>query len=302
MMTDLSEEILKNWMTRKKYAQKSEFIAFLKQYFPEMKEEDPAGLTKSRNLILGDVENASYIFTAHYDTYALLPFPNLVFTNNLIATIGYSVITVLPLFILAVALGTFLMSLGAPPMVGVGLMYLMMFLSLYMIYAGIPSKTTVNDNTSGVITLIELYTSMNEQQKAKTAIVFFDNEELGLLGSAAFSRKYRKLLTGKTIVNFDCVSDGDNICFLLRGDRASLADTIRECYAQADKNLLIRRPFNTFYPSDQSSFRNSIGVCALHHCLLGYYIPRIHTKRDVIMDRRNIEYLVSGSLKLINRD
>lgn len=301
-MTELSELILHNWLTRKKYAQKTAFIEFLKQHLPELKVEEPSGISRSRNLILGDLENASYIFTAHYDTCAVLPFPNLIFINNIIATILYSFLIVIPLFALAAAVTAAAVSLGLDPLLGMWFIYLVMFLMLFWAYGGAPSKTTVNDNTSGVVTLLELYASMNEQQKAKTALVFFDNEEYGLLGSAQFSWKYKNILGTKTIVNFDCVSDGEYFCFLLRGSTSRLSDTVRECFDSPERTLMTRRPVSTLYPSDQSSFRNSIGVCALHHCLLGYYIPRIHTKRDVIMDRRNIELIIDGSLKLIERD
>ena len=42
-MTELSELILHNWLTRKKYAQKTAFIEFLKQHLPELKVEEPSG-------------------------------------------------------------------------------------------------------------------------------------------------------------------------------------------------------------------------------------------------------------------
>ena len=52
---------------------------------------------------------------------------------------------------------------------------------------GKPNKHTANDNTSGVITLLELMNRLSPEQKERTAFVFFDNEENGMLGSAFFA-------------------------------------------------------------------------------------------------------------------
>ena len=53
-MTSLSKEILDRWQVRKTKEQKSEFIRFMKEKFPEMKVEE-SGRIKSRNLVIGDV-------------------------------------------------------------------------------------------------------------------------------------------------------------------------------------------------------------------------------------------------------
>ena len=75
--------------------------------------------------------------------------------------------------------------------------------------AGPANKRNANDNTSGVILLLEILSQLTEEQRAQTAIVFFDNEEIGLLGSAQFKKRYWKEMETKLLINFDCVSDGD---------------------------------------------------------------------------------------------
>ena len=40
------------------------------------------GLFGSKNLVIGDPEKAKYVVTAHYDTCAALPFPNLLTPFN----------------------------------------------------------------------------------------------------------------------------------------------------------------------------------------------------------------------------
>jgi len=62
----------------------------------------------------------------------------------------------------------------------------------------------------------------------------------------------------------------------------------------ADKNIFIEKSSRAIYPSDQMAFKNSIAVAALKKSKVGLYMNRIHTKRDVIFDESNIEYICSG--------
>ena len=67
-----------------------------------------------------------------------------------------------------------------------------------------------------------------------------------------------------------------------------------------DKQVRVIKSFG-FYPSDQKHFPVGVGVAALHRRpLLGYCLGRIHTRRDTVMDERNIELLRQGSLRLLD--
>ena len=293
-MTDLSEYILSSFQRRHFYREKTAFIELLRKHYPDLKVDGPTGLLKSRNLIIGDVDTAEIVFTAHYDTCSVFFMPNLVFVNNIIATILYSFLMIVPVIavsILIIMAGAYL---GAGVWIVPATLYTMLILFLVLVMWGIPSSHTANDNTSGVITLIELYEKMTEEQRKKTAVVFFDNEELGLIGSYAFKRKYSKIMKEKLLVNFDCVSDGDNMLFVFSSNAKDLRDTVGSCFRDKSFSPLLKLSSTTMYPSDQANFRKHIGVASMHHCLLGYYIPRIHTARDVIFDRSNIESLTAG--------
>ena len=76
-MTEISREILDKYQIRKTGPQKTAFIEFLKGKFPHLRVE-AGGFPKSRNLVVGDPDRAKVIFCAHYDTCAVLPFPNLI--------------------------------------------------------------------------------------------------------------------------------------------------------------------------------------------------------------------------------
>ena len=81
-------------------------------------------------------------------------------------------------------------------------------------YFGKANTHTANDNTSGVITIIEAACNMPEEFRDRVCFILFDNEEKGLLGSKALAKKYKNIKQNKLVINFDCVSDGDYLLFL----------------------------------------------------------------------------------------
>ena len=54
-----------------------------------------------------------------------------------------------------------------------------------------------------------------------------------------------------------------------------------------------------FYPSDQRCFVRGAGVCALKKSRwFGYYMDKIHTRRDCAFDEENIALLCAGAIRL----
>ena len=175
---------------------------------------------------------------------------------------------------------------------------------MFIMLCGPANKNNVNDNTSGIITLLEIYQNLSNDEKEKTAVIFFDNEEKGLLGSAVFRKKYKKQIQNKLMINFDCVSDGDYIFFAAtKKANTKYAHILEECFPSCnEKNILIKRAEKTYYPSDQVGFPVSIAVAALKHKKhLGYYMNRIHTNRDTVLDVRNIDFLSKGIINFISQ-
>ncbi len=168
---------------------------------------------------------------------------------------------------------------------------------------GKPNRHTANDNTSGVVTLLETALAMPDDLRDQVCFVFFDNEERGLLGSTGFAKTYKHARKNTLLVNFDCVSDGDSIQLFpnkpLKKDAATIA-LLKRAYAPApEKEVQVVTGFG-FYPSDQAKVAQGVGVCALKHSrLFGWYMDRIHTGRDTQFDPRNIALLRDGSVALI---
>ena len=104
------------------------------------------------------------------------------------------------------------------------------------------------------------------------------------------------------MVNFDCVSDGDYIQFFptkaLKKESSTLT-ALETAFPSTGEKTAEVVTGSGFYPSDQSQFRRGVGVCALKKSpVFGYYMDRIHTKRDTVMMEENIHLLTAGAVRL----
>lgn len=304
-MTQIAKEILARFQVRKTKRQKTEFIQWLQGHFPELQVEQ-AGLFKSRNLVLGDVASAKTILTAHYDTCARLPFPNFLTPQNFLIYFLYQLLILIPFLLVMVLVDVLMLFLLPDTTAGLWMGYLVMMALLFLLLMGGPANQhTANDNTSGVITLVEIYTAMTPEQRKNTALVFFDHEESGLLGSAAFARRHRKEgLKEKLVLNFDCVSDGDS--FLLvqnKSAKARYGSALEASFRGAEgKECILTTSAKAFYPSDQANFPTNTAVAAFKRSrFLGLYMDKIHTKRDTVMDERNIRLLTECTLRYLEQ-
>ena len=304
-MRECSREILNKYQIRKTRKQKDVFIDYLNQEIKKLGFEmvvEEGGFFKSRNLVVGDVEKAEVILGAHYDTCAQLPFPNFLTPKNIPLYILFNLIIVAIIFILESVLGFILYSLTQNNVVVSLGSLIFCFGLIYMLLAGKANKHTVNDNTSGIITLLEVMGELDEEMREKAAFVFFDHEEIGLFGSMEFVKKHKKALEEKLLINFDCVSDGDHFMFILNKKAQKYTSMFKEAFQCTTKEIIVTRSSNTLYPSDQLNFKCLAGVFAFYkNKFIGYYIFRIHTKKDVMMDEKNIDILKEGTVKLIAR-
>ncbi len=311
-MTNLSESVLKNHMIRKKYNQKTAFINELcnglkANGFDPVIQHEKTGF-KSRNIIIGNPYSAKFVISAHYDTPATLGFfPNLATPLNLFFFLLYQLILALGILLIPAILGLLVLLI---PMEIPGLEYsiaLMVFgissaISCLLIMVGFANKNNYNDNTSGVITLIETLLSLNAEEKDKICVVFFDHEELGLLGSRAFLKRYKDVFKRKMLFNFDCVADGETFVFVYNKYTKQEISYIEKAFSVNNRKVILRSKSRALYPSDQVGFIKGMGICSCHrNFLVGYYFARIHTNFDTKFDINNIIDLKDGIINYLKR-
>ena len=103
--------------------------------------------------------------------------------------------------------------LGAPVAAAIAVGAACGLLASALVVAGKANRHTMNDNTSGVVALLTLLARMTQEQRGRVAVVLFDNEEVGLIGSTLFRRRHARTMADKPLVNLDCVGDGNIVLF-----------------------------------------------------------------------------------------
>lgn len=291
-MNNISTEIFEKYQARKSKKQKSEFLDFYctgleKNGIPHHVEQ--GGVLKSKNIVIGNVQNAKIIFTAHYDTapIMLLPLPMIMTPNN---KAFYLAIQIVPIAILAFLI-RFIMKLLLLP----SFTYILIpVLLIGLLFFGRTNRYTANDNTSGVIVLTEAIFS-HSLDLDKTAFVLFDNEEKGMWGAGFFAKKHRDILHEKLIINLDCVSDGDHIMVMKDkkiADNSALDILLAKHLLAAPKGKILYIENKCDYLSDQVKFENSVAIVTCNKSKkFGRFISKHHTEKDRVFDLTNIEYL-----------
>lgn len=296
--------ILPAYEIRKSKKQKCAFINLLREtYGDRLRVEESGTLLKSRNIVIGNPDTAKVIYTAHYDTCARMPFPNFITPKNALVYILYQLlltaVLVVPPFALAALTAT--LSKPLPEFAGLMLTELALFAALiaemWLLMAGPANCHTANDNTSGVVTVLTLADRLADRDDA--AFILFDNEEVGLLGSAAFAKAHPEVKKNTLLVNFDCVSDGDWLLmsFSKSAQETELyrcvSDKAEEICGAYGKTPVVTSSKTTIYPSDQAAFAKSAAVAALKKApVIGLYMDRIHTPKDTVFMEDNIDALV----------
>lgn len=137
------------------------------------------------------------------------------------------------------------------------------------------------DNASGTSLLIEIMNFLSSLPKPDRDIifVFFNAEELGLIGSKSFVSKYESLLKNGTNINFDMIGVKNFPLSLLyskdNDNSKKFTEKITKYITQSNQD------YNILYEnsSDHASFQD---ICAVSITLIHSNIDMIHTSQDTI--------------------
>ena len=253
---------------------------------------------KHNNLVIGDPQEASVVFTAHYDTPRRGLLPNLMIPLNPVLKYTYDFLPVILLLVLAIWGATVIRDLSgldgvARRLVFVG-SYLLIYFGLFLLlFRGPANRHNRNDNTSGTAAVLTLCRKLAGNSRA--AFILFDNEEKGKKGSKAYAQDFPDIRTGRLVVNMDCVGNGNH--WIVSASEAAMNDPMFAALSEALEgiNANVRSSRKTNLNSDQKSFEKGIGICAcLHSRWIGFYTPRIHTRYDTVASSDNIHCLTDS--------
>lgn len=311
-MTETTKMVFEKYEIRKSRKEKTAFMEYVHSVAADVGYECriEKGYLAARNIVVGNPDTAKVIYTAHYDTCAVMPFPNFITPKNVGIYLLYQILIAVilmtaPILVLSVIFGIcYFVSPGGSVEFVIGflaapLYYLLLLLEIFFILAGPANKHTANDNTSGVTTLLDIMTTLPEDLRGDAAFIFFDLEEMGLFGSAGYANKHKAIMKNTLLLNFDCVSDGNTILFALRKGAERYTEVIKSSFPSTDMLSVDVTSKGVFYPSDQANFTRGVGIAALKKTKGGLlYMDRIHTKRDTVYMEENIAYLTEGAVRL----
>ena len=308
VMKKSSEILLTDHQIRKTKIQKQRFREWLTEYLSESGYTFTEDWYSQRgcNFIAGDVRTAETVISAHYDTPPNFIFPAVIGFSSWFSFLISQFLMILP-FAAVIMLYIFLVSflslsgyfLLAVPAVSFAYSLQIMF--------GAANRHNANDNTSGTAVLISVLEQLPAEERHKVCVVFFDQEESGLIGSKHFYKKYKKYMDDKPLINFDCVTDGRTLNFISKKKFrnsvycALLREAAEKSAENTDRKIRFADALSNVYMSDQMSFPVSSGVAAAKKIpVFGYYIDRIHSRFDTKFDSENISVLTQTAVRLIS--
>ena len=293
------EQLNEKFPIRRSKEQKAAFRAWFIQTAEEMgysaRVEDVKG---HQNVVVGDPETASAIFTAHYDTPAASFLPNVMTPRNKPFYWAYQMLQVGILVALGCAVGVPLAVISGDDYTGFLAGYVVYMGCLALMIFGPANKHNVNDNTSGVAAVLETMAKVPAEHRAKTAFILFDNEEKGCRGSGAYAKAHPAVKESGFLVNLDCVGDGEHILFIAKEKNRGMpqyAALTEALQAQNGRTLHIFPMEGSMLNSDQKNFKASSAVCACNEDnRLGFVCARIHTSEDTVCDQANLDFLADA--------
>lgn len=299
-------DVLKAYPIRKNKAQKQQFRDAVQSYLKTIGYDSTIekGSMGARNIVVGNAETAKYLITAHYDTPARLPFPNLITPCNVLPFLGYQILLTLLIFAAAFIPGILLALAGVDADIAVRTWSISLYAIIVLMLIGPANKSNANDNTSGVVTVLEIAKSMPQAYRDQVCFVLFDLEEAGLIGSSSYQKAHKKHTVNQLVLNMDCVGDGDEIVMfptkklLQNAEKMELLRGITGTWGE--KSIALREKGFAYYPSDQKHFLYGVGIAAFRRSSwAGLYCSRIHTNKDTILEETIVNILRAAIVSMI---
>lgn len=299
------QDVVTLFPVRKSSVQKQSFREAVQEYLENLgySVSVEKGSCRSRNLVAGDPDGAKYLVTAHYDTCARMLIPNLITPCNFWLFMGDQLLVCLLLIVPSLAVGALAGYLFHEFLVGYFVFLVLLWSLIILMLVGPANTSNVNDNTSGVVSVLEIAKALPENCRKDVCFVLFDLEEAGLIGSASYQKAHKKATASQLVLNLDCVGDGDEIYLFptqkLLKDEKKLATLDRLTGTYGRKRVSVRKKGFAIYPSDQAHFPYGVGICALNRSRAGLYLSRIHTPKDTVLEETNVNLLRAGIISLM---
>lgn len=289
------QELNAQFPVRKSKAQKEQFRQYVLQKAQKMgwaaKVEESRMLCTNRSIVVGDIDRAKVLVTAHYDTPATVGLPNIMIPMN------RPMFYLIQLLIALVMLAFIFVPTGIVEKLTDSLFWTeatligMYVLMMYLLLAGVPNPHNVNDNTSGVCGVLALMEAFAAEKPEEIAFVLFDNEEKGLLGASGLAKAHKQAAKETLVLNMDCIGVGEAMLMLVpkaaREKYPALGEAARK---SSGIPVVLGNMEKCNFSSDQKHFKLGVGICACRKKKhVGWYCSKIHTKHDTTYDEITLQ-------------
>ena len=300
-------DILTQFPIRKTTEQKQAFRDAVQAYAQELGYtvtiEQPK--KKCNNIVIGDPQSAKYLVTAHYDTPATSLFPNLITPTNLLTFLLWQIVVVLIFLVMAFVVTLPVWLITDDRMIRFWAWYIAYFGQLILLLKGPANKNNANDNTSGVVTVLEIARTLDPALRNQVCFVLFDLEEAGLVGSAGYRKAHKAESEDQIVLNLDCVGDGDHIVLFPSKKIKKDPELMKKLKFVGgwfgQKNISVHEKGFCYYPSDQKHFPLGVGIAAFHKKKgVGLICSKIHTNKDTTLEITNVNLLRAALTTLIS--
>ena len=303
------EELIEKYPVRRSYQQKKAFREYVISAAEELGAEAKVEKTcegKNENVVIGDVEHAKVVFTAHYDTPAASLFPNVMIPRNKPLFYLYQFAPIICILLIGLAGGFAVQAWTGGNRIAFLIAFMVIYYGAYfLMYRTFTNKNNYNDNTSGTTAVLTLLDRLESEKRREVAFILFDNEEKGKKGSKAYFQDHGEYMKDKLLINFDCVGYGDQVIFIAKEGAEQKSEYASLCESFLEKDGFVPH----FYPmkgsesnSDYKNFPCGIGCMTCKKGKNGLlYTPRIHTAFDTVANNENIEYIADGICGFINK-
>lgn len=305
-MLNTPMDVLPQFPVRKNRKQKQAFRDAICDYARSMGYDTRVekGSLGSRNVLIGNPYSAKYLITAHYDTPARMFLPNFLTPCNFVMYLIYQLLMTFVMMLPSIVIGYAAGRLANDFETGYFVWYFCFLASFALMMFGPANPNNANDNTSGVVAVLNMLKMLPQANRSDVCFVLFDLEEMGLVGSKSYQKAHKDATQKQIVLNLDCVGDGDTILAFptkqLRKSEPGMGRLSKLNGSCKEKSVRVHERGFYVYPSDQRNFPYGVGIAAFRkNKYFGYYCDRIHTKRDTILDQENIKLLCDRLLMVI---
>ena len=300
---------------RFKPKQKTRFINGLGNEFAQMgydvrlMKDDEKRKNAVTNLIVGDIAHANTVYAAYYDTPAKFLWGNVNYYpfNGTLTMKSALWPTYLPIFVvLGLMIAGFIWMFSNPEFGGDHRTIVMIVIALVAfvissaVSRGFANTCNINRNTSGILTLLDIASKLDENQRKNVAFLLYDGGTTDGSGMKLIAKCLPKTLDKHQFIFVDCVAKGSSVAVGYRENNEREARKLLNAYKGNKETHLVQMDEKRLVYTGEYFVPKAIVVSAGEFDGNDIVVPHTGSKKDMTWDEEvmnDISKMLIGYLK-----